>query len=77
MKEPATGSPSGRDRHWRLRGGWLVGLVACLAGALYWIQRPSPAEREAIATRIRTAEDAMAGRAPVEPFWPLTLPEKR
>ena len=23
MKEPATGSPSGRDRHWRLRGGWL------------------------------------------------------
>ncbi|MFO1459242.1 MAG: HEAT repeat domain-containing protein [Verrucomicrobiota bacterium] len=76
MKEPATGSPSGRDRHWRLRGGWLVGLVACLAGALYWIQRPSPAEREANRwledfLRVRAADTARL------PDWPLSYEGQR
>lgn len=56
---------------------WKRALEADADRALDPLVQLSPAEREAIATRIRTAEDAMAGRAPVEPFWPLTLPEKR
>ena len=76
MNERGTGVASEGIRRRRILGAWMAGVLLLLAGAVFWIQYPSPAEREANRwlkdfLRVRAADTARL------PDWPLSYEGQR